>query len=98
WLEEPAFVPTADYRRRIATISDVAAPTRQEAEAAQIAMFSEFYTKACGGAAPRNPYAPSLYNWRLQFLKGPFQVGHVLAFPLERLEALAQQLAERRTT
>ncbi len=95
-LEEPAFVPTAEYRRRVATPPDTSTLLQQEQEAAQIAMFREFYAKACDGAAPRNPYAPSLHNWRMRFLKTPFQVGHVLAFPLERLEALAEQIAERR--
>jgi glycosyltransferase involved in cell wall biosynthesis len=96
WFDEPAFVPTAEYRRRIAANGDESTLLRQEQEVAQIAMFTEFYAKAGDGTAPRNPYAPSLHNWRMQFLKKSFQVGHVLAFPLERLEALAGQVAKRR--
>jgi hypothetical protein len=96
WFDEPAFVPTAEYLRRIDTTGDESTPLRQEQELAQIAMFTEFYAKACDGTAPRNPYAPSLHNWRMQLLKKSFQVGHVLAFPLERLEVLAGQIAKRR--
>lgn len=96
WFDEPAFVPTAEYRRRIDTTGDEPTPLRQEQEVAQIAMFTEFYAKAIDGTAPRNPYAPSLHNWRMQLLKKSFQVGHILAFPLERLEALAEQVAKRR--
>jgi len=95
-LAEPAFVPRAGYRRRVAATGDESALSRQEQEIAQIAMFAEFYAKACDGTAPPNPYAPSLYNWRMQFLKKAFEVGHVLAFPFERLEALAGQVAKRR--
>jgi glycosyltransferase involved in cell wall biosynthesis len=96
-LEEPVFVSTREYRRRVAISADIPAPQRQEEEAAQIAMFSEFYAIACDGSPTRNPFAPSLHGWRLQFLKTAFQVGHVLAFPLERIDAMAKQIADRRT-
>ncbi len=96
WLEEPAFVPSKEYRHRVPSTADASTQLRQEAEMAQVAMFSQFYAKACEGLASANPYAPTLFNWRMQFLKTAFQVGHVLAFPLDRLETLAHQIAERR--
>ncbi len=96
WLEEPAFVPSVEYRHRVRSTANASAPLRQEAEAAQVAMFVGFYAKACEDLASPNPFAPSLFNWKMQFLKSAFQVGHVLAFPLDRLELLAEQIAERR--
>jgi glycosyltransferase involved in cell wall biosynthesis len=96
WLEEPAFVSSAEYRHRVLSTADATAHVRQEAEAAQVAMFVGFYAKACEGLASANPHAPSLFNWRMQFLKTAFQVGHVLAFPLDRLEEFAGQIVDRR--
>ncbi|HET7097811.1 MAG TPA: hypothetical protein VFJ68_10520 [Casimicrobiaceae bacterium] len=33
----------------------------------------------------------------MHFLKTPFEVGHILAFPIHRLEHLGEKVAERRT-
>lgn len=95
WLEEPVYVPTVEYTHRLRVEQE--APSRAQAESSQVAMFREFYERVCGETAAPNRYAPSLHHWRLHFLKTPFQVGHVLAFKLERLEALGNELIEKRS-
>ena len=93
WFSEPVYVPSIDYTR-CAVAQDIAAGTQEQSDLAQIAMFREFYAGACGDVEPPNPYAPTLHHWRRHFLKTPFQVGHVLAFPLKRLEALSAEILE----
>src|SRR5262249_42748354 len=96
WSSEPAFVSTHDLQYPGAG-EDIATVGNAEREAAEIAMFSEYYAAAGGeGPPPPNRYAPSIQNWGMHFLKTPFKVGHVLAFPIERLERLAADISERR--
>ena len=92
-FDEPVYVPSADYTRCAVDLG-IARGTQEQSDLAQIAMFREFYAGVCGDVAPANPYAPSLQHWRRHFLKTPFQVGHVLAFPLERLETLGREILE----
>lgn len=94
--DEPWFVPTREYRRNVSAIGDSSAQWRQSEEIEQIEAFKGFYRQACEGTEVRNVFAPSLSHWRMHFLKTPFRVGHVLAFPLEQLETLARQIADRR--
>jgi glycosyltransferase involved in cell wall biosynthesis len=94
WFDEPVYIPTVECACRLEE-SAMPESKRIQAEAAQLAMFREFYESACSEAVPPNPYAPSLHHWRKHFLKKPFQVGHVLAFPLERLEALSEETIEQ---
>lgn len=97
WLEEPGHVASAEFRHRAAASGGAGAPKRAAFEAAQIAMFARYYLAACGeGPAPPNRYAPSLHHWRMHFLKTPFQVGHVLAFPVDLLERLGEAIVEQR--
>ena len=91
WFDEPVYVASADYTRCVVD-QETASGTQVQSDLAQIAMFREYYAGACGDVAPPNPYAPSLHHWRRHFLKLPFQVGHVLAFPLERLERLGEEI------
>ncbi len=92
WFDEPVYVPDIHYTRVVA--HEVAVGTQEQSDLAQIAMFREYYARACGDVPPPNAYAPSLHQWRRHFLKTPFQVGHVLAFPLERLETLGREIVE----
>src|SRR5205823_10632626 len=59
WHEEPVYVPASLYRRVVA--EDVARPP--VADAAEHAIFSDFYARACSEAAP-NPFAPCVQHWR----------------------------------
>ncbi len=96
WLEEPGHVVSSELRHRGGMTMGADAATRAEFEAAQIAMFARYYSAACGeGPAPPNRYAPSLHHWRMHFLKTPFQVGHILAFPEDLRERLGQAIVER---
>jgi glycosyltransferase involved in cell wall biosynthesis len=96
WLEEPGYVASSEFRRRVAESGGASAPTRTKFEAAQIAMFARYYAIACGdGPAPPNRFAPSLHHWRMHFLKTPLQVGHILAFPVELRERLAEAIIQR---
>lgn len=96
WLDEPVRVATAGYRHPLSA-QDAAPAVRSEIEIAQMEMFAEFYADACSDAVPPNPYAPSLCHWQLHFLKRPFQFGHVLAFPLEWLEYVAEEILRARS-
>ncbi len=89
WLAEPVFVGYKDFTRRIVPAPS-SADERARSEVQQVAMFREFYARARAAELPPNPYAPSSRHWGLHFLKSPFQVGHVLAFPLETLEDIAK--------
>ena len=97
WHAEPIHVPAALYRHCITDADDARLPDKQEYEAAQLAMFRDFYERASDPEfAPANPFAPCLRNWRLHFLKLPFQTGHVLMFGLAALERLGEMIIARR--
>ncbi|MEO8740250.1 MAG: glycosyltransferase [Casimicrobiaceae bacterium] len=93
WFDEPVYVSSAGYTR-CAVAQDSPLATHEPSDLAQISMFREFYAGACGDVVPPNLYAPSLHHWRRHFLKTPFQVGHVLAFPIEQLEILGRKILE----
>jgi glycosyltransferase involved in cell wall biosynthesis len=95
WLHEPVYVGEATLEHR----QTEAAPTpaaQARLEGSQVAMFREYYARACSEETAPNFFAPSLTRWQNHFLKTPFQVGHVLAFPMARLEAIAATIAEHR--
>jgi glycosyltransferase involved in cell wall biosynthesis len=95
WSSEPAYVPTPELRYPGAG-EDIATIGNPDREAAEIAMFTEYYAAASGdGPAPPNRFAPSMQHWGMHFLKAPFHVGHVLAFSLDRLDRLGASIAER---
>src|SRR5439155_21043930 len=89
--------PTAEYQHRIVTPPEFADPPSAVFEAAQLAMFTEFYATACTEEARSpNPYAPCVHNWKMHFLKTPFHSGHILMFSLDQLERIADVISERR--
>ena len=53
--------------------------------AEQTAPVAAYYARACRDeCVPPNPFAPSVAQWRMKFLKTVFFAGHVLALPLAR--------------
>jgi glycosyltransferase involved in cell wall biosynthesis len=97
WSSEPAFISTPELQYPGAG-EDIATIGNTTREAAEIVMFTEYYAAATGdGAAPPNRFAPSMHHWGMHFLKTPFQVGHVLAFPIDRLAQLAADIIGRTT-
>ena len=91
WLSEPWYTAAPTYRQRIA--ASVPAQDRSGAGVIQVRMFSDYYGLACDEArVPPNPFAPSLATWGLHVLKRVFQTGHVLAFDVPALEALAARV------
>jgi glycosyltransferase involved in cell wall biosynthesis len=97
WLEEPRYVDSRLLRHRIT--AQALKRTRAEFEAEQVAMFGEFYARACDeNAAAPNPYAPCVHHWRAHFLKAPFHSGHVLLLGLDRVEEITAFLHRRRAT
>jgi len=95
--DEPVFVPSPEYVRVVTVPVGSAPPRRPEEEAAQIAMFADFYAVACGDTAVPNSFAPCMASWRAHFLKTVFHTGHVLALPLAELERLGKIIIERST-
>ena len=94
WLEEPRFVASRLLRHRVTSAAP--RPSRVEFETSQVAMFSEFYARACDErAVAPNPYAPCVHHWRAHFLKAPFLAGHVLLLGLDRVEAILGLLQRR---
>jgi len=95
WLAEPVYVPSAEYRHRVAPDAK-AVPSTSDQGAAQVALFAAYYARACrDDCVPPNSYAPSVAHWRLHFLKAVFFAGHVLALPLAELERLGETVLER---
>ena len=88
WRDEPVFVASARFIHSIGD-QDASPSAQMKREGAQLAMFRAYYEIAGGDAIAPNRFAPSLGHWRYHFLKTPFQIGHVLAFSLDRLDALA---------
>jgi len=87
WRDEPVFVASTRFIHRIGD-QDASPSAQMKREGEQLAMFRDYYEiAACDVVAP-NRFAPSLAHWRHHFLKTPFQIGHVLAFSLDRLDAL----------
>jgi glycosyltransferase involved in cell wall biosynthesis len=96
WLAEPSHIPRPLYRHTVG-ISDLQAPAHAAFEAAQLAVFGEFYARACSEeAVPANRFAPSIRYWRMNLLKTAFAAGHALALPVDRLESLAETIGWRR--
>jgi glycosyltransferase involved in cell wall biosynthesis len=94
WLEEPRFVASQLLRHRVT--SAALRSSRKEFEASQVAMFGEFYERACDEqAVAPNVYAPCVHHWRAHFLKAPFLTGHVLMLGLDRVEAILGLLQQR---
>jgi glycosyltransferase involved in cell wall biosynthesis len=97
WLAEPVHVPSAEYRQRVTERGAGGALLPGEREAAHVALFAEYYARACRDErVPPNPHAPSVAHWRMHFLKAVFFAGHVLALPLAELERLGRAVLERR--
>ncbi|MEP6941979.1 MAG: glycosyltransferase [Betaproteobacteria bacterium] len=94
WHAEPIFVPSSHFTRHLAG-PDASSSAQVRREGLQLAVFREFYENACSDVAPPNVFAPSLAHWRYHFLKTPFQIGHVLAFSLDRLEALGAAIVAK---
>jgi glycosyltransferase involved in cell wall biosynthesis len=85
--DEPVHIHEATYRH--AVVAGELPQAQAEREAAQLAMFRDFYTRACADAPPgTNPYAPSLARWSFAFLRRVFQSGHVLMFDIDTLDRL----------
>lgn len=98
-LDEPIYVKSAEYVHCVAYPVAAADPRSAPFEAAQVAMFAEFYASACRDDwVPPNPYAPSFAHWRMHFLKTIFHSGHVLAIPLGELERLGAVVIARLET
>jgi len=92
WEDEPALATAPTYRH--AVVAGRAAPTPAEREAAQVAIFREYYARACAaGAAAPNPHAPSLERWGLAFVRAMFRAGHVLMVDFATLERLRAYVA-----
>lgn len=99
WLSEPAYVSSAEYRRRVTALATDARPIADNEGRAQIAMFAEFYARACrDDCVPPNPFAPSIAHWQMNFLKSVFAAAHVLALPITELERLGDIVLERLST
>jgi glycosyltransferase involved in cell wall biosynthesis len=97
WFAEPIHVRKPLYRHSVASSPELPVPTHAEFAAAQLALFAEFYGQACSeDAVPPNRFAPCVRHWGLEVFKTAFAVGHVLAFPVDRLEALADTILRRR--
>jgi glycosyltransferase involved in cell wall biosynthesis len=89
--DEPTHVHEATYRHAVVAGEHV--QPRTEREAAQLAMFREFYALACADEPPGpNPHAPSLANWGLAFLRRMFQTGHVLMVDIATLDRLFERI------
>ncbi len=92
WLDEPVHVPRATYRHAVTQPAPEITPAQRES--AQLAIYRDYYSRACrADAQSPNPFAPSVANWGLQFVRRMFQCGHVLMVSLDALEALAERIA-----
>lgn len=91
WEDEPAHVAARTYRH--AVVAGTAEQPAAEREGAQLAMFRDYYARACReDAAPPNPYAPSLAGWGLALVRRMFQAGHVLMVGVETLERVRERV------
>jgi len=96
WLAEPAYAPSSEYRHRVAAPTAAAEPPAADYGVAQVAMFAEYYARACRDeCVPPNPFAPSVAHWRMHFLKAVFHAGHVLALPIAELDRLGEVVLAR---
>ncbi len=89
--DEPFHVTQATYRH--AVVAGERQQARAERETAQLAMFRDFYARACTDSTTgRNPHAPSLVRWEFAFLRRMFQSGHVLMVDLVTLDRLFHRI------
>ena len=64
-----------------------------EREAAQLAIFRDFYARALSETPiGSNPHAPSLARWGSAFLRRMFQSGHVLMVDVDTLDRLFERI------
>ena len=94
WVSEPVYVRSGEFLFRL--LPTASRPSQAAREIAQLRIFGDFYDRVCGDALPPNRFAPAPRVWGLHFYKRSFQTGHVLMFPLARLERLAADIAARR--
>jgi glycosyltransferase involved in cell wall biosynthesis len=95
---EPVHVRQRLYRHNIAASADLFARSPAEYAAAQLSLFAEFYGVACNeDSVPPNRFAPCVRYWGLDVFKMALVVGHILAFPVDRIEALVDTVLRRRT-
>jgi glycosyltransferase involved in cell wall biosynthesis len=98
FFAEPIHIRQKLYRHNIALAPELPAPTPAEFGAAQLSLFAEFYAVACSeDSVPLNRFAPCVRYWGLEVFKTALAVGHILAFPVDRLEAIADTILRRRT-
>ncbi len=93
WHAEPRYVASA-----LLEASPPGDDGRQqlEREQEQIAMFAEFYQRACSPhAIGANTFAPCRAGWGLSFVRRVLEVGHVLAIPPSLLGDIAAEVGER---
>ena len=96
WLAEPVHVSSIEYRHTIASPSPNANPITDEEGQAQIAMFREYYARACrDDEIPMNPFAPCAAVWKSNFLKSVFAAAHVLALPVDVLSRISDVILQR---
>ena len=95
WLAEPVHVP------RLPTGTPDGARARAFQRAARVGSARDVSQLLRPRVRRRrrpspNPFAPSLANWGLVFARRLFQCGHVLMVSLDKLDALADQIADTR--
>jgi FkbM family methyltransferase len=91
WFAEPWYTAAPTYRHRISAHEPVQDPGA--AGMTQVKFFRDYYSQACDDTCvPPNEFAPSLSRWGLHTLKQIFHCGHVLAFDLPAIEALAARI------
>ena len=91
WEDDPVHVQAKTYRHAVGAPETTQSPA--EREAAQVAIYRDYYARACREeSVPPNPHAPSLARWGLQFVRRMFQVGHVLMVDLDTLDYLRQRI------
>ena len=87
WEEEPAHAAARTYRHAI--VAGAPALAAVDREAAQVALYRDYYARACADdAAPPNVHAPSIARWGLAFVRALFRAGHILMVDLATLERL----------